>query len=196
MSLIKGMDEVVAYIKEQDKKIKELTEKADAQNTIDIIERLNDELDEEQKKYRNDLTKFQEQIADLKRYKEYYETEQEFISTYGYEFTEEFVDGEKVKTEYRIHISGGGDPNKPNGWEDYVIKYSKSKQKLLYYIRHSDNESPPDQLQVGKVLVSDCDGDDVCWVDEDKVDLILEDRKVNALSFDWLENELVEDENL
>ena len=115
MSLIKGMDEVVAYIKEQDKKIKELTEKADAQNTIDIIERLNNELDEEQKKYRNDLTKFQEQIADLKRYKDYYETEQEFVYAYGGKFTEEFVDGEKILTEYRLHISGGGDPNKPNG---------------------------------------------------------------------------------
>tara|TARA_R100000808_G_C2148645_1_gene156814 strand:+ start:220 stop:1197 length:978 start_codon:yes stop_codon:yes gene_type:complete len=69
----------------------------------------------------------------------------------------------KKDDEYVIHISGGGDPNTPNGFEDWVIK-KNIHNKLEYFIRHGG--SIPDKKQVGKKLVSCPDGNYVSFQDD------------------------------
>ena len=65
---------------------------------------------------------------------------------------------------YAIHISGGGDPSTPNGFEDWVIKCDK-KGDLTYYIRHGVPEA--DKLQKGRILVSSPDNHYISWQDKD-----------------------------
>ena len=65
---------------------------------------------------------------------------------------------------YAIHISGGGDPSTPNGFEDWVIKCDK-KGDLTYYIRHGVPDA--DKLQKGRILVSSPDNDYISWQDKD-----------------------------
>ena len=90
------------------------------------------------------------------------------------------------KNEYVIHISGGGDPSCPNGFEDWVIKKLPSCE-LGYYIRHGsgrDDPHYPDRLQKGRKLVSCPDGDYVSFQDKDYT-------LVNGeMDFEWLEDEL------
>ncbi len=65
---------------------------------------------------------------------------------------------------YAIHISGGGDPSTPNGFEDWVIKCDK-KGDLTYYIRHGVPDA--DKLQKGRILVSSPDQHYISWQDKD-----------------------------
>lgn len=93
---------------------------------------------------------------------------------------------QKKDDEYVIHISGGGDPDKPNGFEDWVIKKLPSCE-LGCYIRHgSGRDDPiyPDRLQKGKKLVSCPDGDYVSFQDKDY------NLYKGEMDFEWLEDEL------
>lgn len=86
----------------------------------------------------------------------------------------------KKDYEYVIHISGGGDPNTPNGFEDWVIKPSISGG-LKYYIRHGTPDE--DKEQKGKKLVSCPEGNYVSWQKESY------ELKDEELDFEWLEDE-------
>lgn len=103
-------------------------------------------------------------------------------NTFDYAESDDWVWGygyTQKDNEYAIHISGGGCPNTPNGWEDWVIKGDECE--LLYYIRHGG--SIPDKLQVGKKLVSCPDGNYISWKDNDYK------LKEGEMDFEWLEDE-------
>lgn len=85
------------------------------------------------------------------------------------------------KDEYTLHISGGGDPNTPNGFENWVIK-KNVKDELEYFIRHGGDI--PDKKQVGKILVRSPDGKYVSWQDEDYEFREVDGDREN--DFEWL----------
>lgn len=107
-------------------------------------------------------------------------------TTFDYSESDDWVWGYGHKQDengYAIHISGGGDPNTPNGFEDWVIKNYGGG--LKYYIRHGG--SIPDNEQKGKKLVSCPEGNYVSFQDNDY------ELREDELDFEWLEEEL-EDE--
>ena len=89
------------------------------------------------------------------------------------------------KTEYVIHISGGGDGVSPNGFEDWVIK--KVGGVLKYYIRHGGDIPDKEQTEEGFEKLFSCpEGNYVSFQAPDYK------PREGEMDFEWLEDELEE----
>ena len=83
---------------------------------------------------------------------------------YAEEWTAAYGCMTRDNNDYRIHISGNGDPNTPNGYEDFSIK--KIDGALEYFVVHYDDPRRHVRM-TGKKLVCSPDGNYNSWQDED-----------------------------
>jgi hypothetical protein len=131
---------------------------------------INKQLIKENEELKEEINKLKEEIEP----KELYADEDEWV--------EGSAGTTQNETEYVIHISGGGDCNSPNGFEDWVIK-KDADGELRYYIRHGLPSS--DKLQEGMRLVSCPDGLYISFQGED-----YELREGEQDDWSWLDDEL------